>query len=137
MVTWAPVSNVRSLQPYETDWLTFDLEQSRRDDMESLGYLLVYFLRGSLPWQGLKAPEKQKNKLILEKKIATSVEQLCDGLPKEFAEYFHHIRSLGFGDPPRYRYLRKIFRTLFLRESFEYDHVFDWTVLMFLMAENG
>lgn len=113
-------------------------EQSRRDDMESLGYLLVYFLRGSLPWQGLKAPErKQKDKLILEKKRATSIEQLCDGLPKEFAEYFHHIRSLGFGDPPRYRHLRKIFHTLFLRESFEYDHVFDWTVLVFLMAEDS
>src|SRR6266700_6002673 len=113
MVTWALVSNSRFLQPYKTDWLTFDSEQSRRDDMESLGYLLVYFLRGSLPWQGLKAPErKQKDKLILEKKRATSIEQLCDGLPKEFAEYFHHIRSLGFEDPPRYPYLRKIFHTL-------------------------
>ena len=69
--------------------------------MESLGYLYVYFLRGSLPWQALEAtiPE-HKEKLIAEKKKVSSIEELCDGLPKDFASYFRHARSLRFGDKP-------------------------------------
>src|SRR6266480_8022367 len=117
------------------DWLIFNLEQSRRDDMESLGYVILYFIRGSLPWQGLKATsEKQKDKLVLEKKKTTSIEELCDGIPKEFAEYFNHVRSLRFKDKPNYAYLRKIFRNFFIREGFEYDNVFDWSILKFWMS---
>lgn len=106
--------------------------------MECLGYLLVYFMRGSLPWQGLKAivPE-EKEKLILEKKKTTSSEELCSGLPDEFARYFDHVRSLRFGDKPDYRYLSRMFRNLFKRKRFEYDNVFDWTILKFLMVTNS
>ncbi len=58
------------------------IEQSRRDDMESLGYVFTYFLKGSLPWQGLKANTKrQKYERILEKKARTSLDTLCHGLP--------------------------------------------------------
>jgi hypothetical protein len=57
-------------------------EQSRRDDMESLGYVFMYFLRGSLPWQNLKAATKrQKYERISEKKMATPIEELCKGYP--------------------------------------------------------
>lgn len=57
-------------------------EQSRRDDMESLGYVLMYFLRGSLPWQGLKAATKrQKYERISEKKMSTPIEELTKGFP--------------------------------------------------------
>lgn len=57
-------------------------EQSRRDDMESLGYVFMYFLRGSLPWQGLKAATKrQKYERISEKKMSTPIEELCKGFP--------------------------------------------------------
>ena len=60
-------------------------EQSRRDDMESLGYIFMYFLRGSLPWQNLKAATKrQKYERISEKKMATSVEELCKGFAREW-----------------------------------------------------
>ena len=105
------------------------LEQSRRDDMESLGYVMLYFCRGSLPWQGLKAAtKKQKYDRIMEKKMTTPTEVLCRGFPNEFAIYLNYTRSLRFDDKPDYSYLRKIFRDLFVRESFQYDYVFDWTV---------
>jgi casein kinase I homolog HRR25 len=105
------------------------VEQSRRDDMESLGYVMLYFCRGSLPWQGLKAAtKKQKYDRIMEKKMTTPTEVLCRGFPNEFAIYLNYTRSLRFDDKPDYSYLRKIFRDLFVRESFQYDYVFDWTV---------
>ena len=107
-------------------------EQSRRDDLESLGYIMLYFCRGSLPWQGLKAAtEEQKNDSIMEKKMTTPTEVLCRGFPNEFAIYLNYTRSLRFDDKPDYFYLRKIFRDLFVREGFHYDYVFDWTVYKF------
>ncbi|KAL9022929.1 MAG: hypothetical protein Q9196_007468, partial [Gyalolechia fulgens] len=109
--------------------------QHRCDDLESLGYMLLYFLRGSLPWQGLTAADQtQKEELILKEKETINIEDLCEGLPGEFAAYFDHIRSLDFDKEPKYSYLRKIFRDLFVREGFDYDHVYDWTVLKYLMA---
>ncbi|KAL7140335.1 hypothetical protein ABFS83_09G113900 [Erythranthe nasuta] len=112
------------------------IEQSRRDDLESLGYVLMYFLRGSLPWQGLKAgSKKQKYEKIREKKLSTSIEALCRGYPSEFASYFHYCRSLRFQDKPDYAYLKKIFRDLYVREGFPPDNVFDWTIVKYQRPE--
>ncbi|CAN6479499.1 unnamed protein product [Victoria cruziana] len=108
------------------------VEQSRRDDLESLGYVLMYFLRGSLPWQGLKAgTKKQKYDKISEKKMLTPVEVLCKTYPSEFISYFHYCRSLRFEDKPDYSYLKRLFRDLFIREGFQFDYVFDWTILKY------
>ncbi|KAG4138810.1 hypothetical protein ERO13_D07G156301v2 [Gossypium hirsutum] len=108
------------------------IEQSRRDDLESLGYVLMYFLRGSLPWQGLKAgTKKQKYDKISEKKVSTPIEVLCKSYPSEFVSYFHHCRSLRFEDKPDYSYLKRLFRDLFIREGYQFDYVFDWTVLKY------
>jgi len=105
-------------------------EQSRRDDLETLGYVLIYFIRGSLPWQGLKSlTKKQKYEKICENKKSTPVETLCRGFPTEFAQYLNYCRSLDFEEKPDYAYLRKIFRDLFLKEQFKYDAMFDWVVL--------
>ncbi|XP_037405697.1 casein kinase I-like isoform X1 [Triticum dicoccoides] len=112
------------------------IEQSRRDDMESLGYVLMYFLRGSLPWQGLKAgTKKQKYEKISERKIATSIEALCRGYPSEFQSFFHYCRSLRFEDSPDYQYLKRLFRDLFIREGFQFDYVFDWTILKYQQSQ--
>jgi hypothetical protein len=101
--------------------------------MESLGYVLLYFLRGALPWQGLKAETKeQKEKLILERKQSADDGELFTGLPAEFEKYFKHIRSLSSKNKPNYTYLSRLFRNLFLRNDFVYDYVFDWTELKFL-----
>ncbi|KAI3459524.1 hypothetical protein Pfo_016187 [Paulownia fortunei] len=108
------------------------VEQSRRDDLESLGYVLMYFLRGSLPWQGLKAgTKKQKYDKISEKKMLTPVEVLCKSYPSEFISYFHYCRSLRFDDKPDYSYLKRLFRDLFIREGYQFDYVFDWTILKY------
>lgn len=114
------------------------IEQSRRDDIESLGYILMYFLKGSLPWQGLKAGnKKQKYDKISEKKVSTSIETLCRGHPTEFASYFHYCRSLRFDDKPDYAYLKRLFRNLFIREGFQFDFVFDWTVYKYQQSQSG
>ncbi|XP_078609753.1 casein kinase I-like isoform X10 [Branchiostoma floridae x Branchiostoma japonicum] len=105
------------------------IEQSRRDDMESLGYVLMYFNLGSLPWQGLKAATKrQKYERISEKKMSTPIEVLCKGYPSEFATYINYCRSLRFDAKPEYSYLRQLFRNLFHRQGFTYDYVFDWNL---------
>jgi len=103
------------------------IEQSRRDDMEALGYILIYFLQGTLPWQGLRAKTKaQKYEKISEKKLSTPVEELCKGAPAEFATYQNYVRSLRFEEKPDYAYLRQLIRNLFHRQGFSYDYVFDW-----------
>eukprot|EP00297_Palpitomonas_bilix_P013539 CAMPEP_0113901434 /NCGR_PEP_ID=MMETSP0780_2-20120614/21248_1 /TAXON_ID=652834 /ORGANISM="Palpitomonas bilix" /LENGTH=369 /DNA_ID=CAMNT_0000894039 /DNA_START=86 /DNA_END=1198 /DNA_ORIENTATION=- /assembly_acc=CAM_ASM_000599 len=108
------------------------VEQSRRDDMESLGYVFLYFLRGSLPWQGLKAAtKKQKYDKISEKKLSTPIETLCRGYPAEFASYLNYTRSLRFDDKPDYAWLRRLFRELFFREGYKFDFAFDWTILRY------
>lgn len=106
------------------------IEQSRRDDMESLGYVLMYFLRGSLPWQGLQAGNKpQKYERIHEKKASTPIDVLCRGYPSEFLVYLSHCRALQFEETPNYGFLRNNFRNLFRSLSFVWDYVFDWTLL--------
>uniref|UniRef100_A0AC35UIE1 Protein kinase domain-containing protein n=1 Tax=Rhabditophanes sp. KR3021 TaxID=114890 RepID=A0AC35UIE1_9BILA len=106
------------------------IEQSRRDDMESLGYVLMYFNRGTLPWQGLKAAnKKQKYERISDKKMSTPVEVLCKGFPAEFSMYLNYCRGLRFDEAPDYMYLRQLFRILFRTLNHQYDYTFDWTLL--------
>ncbi len=77
--------------------------------------------------------EDERNELIKEKKLNTSIEDLCRGLPNAFTTYFKYVQALGFEDGPNYSSLRKLFRDLFIHEQFQYDHVFDWTIKKFLM----
>jgi len=106
------------------------IEQSRRDDLESLGYVLMYLIRGSLPWQGLKANTKKlKYERIMDRKMSTSTESLCKGYPAEFRSYFEYCRSLRFEDRPDYSYIKRLFKELFYRKGFQYDNLYDWTVL--------
>lgn len=114
------------------------IEQSRRDDLESLGYVLMYFNLGVLPWQGLKAANKrQKYERISEKKLSTTILTLCKGFPNEFANYLNYCRQMYFEQRPDYCYLRKLFRNLFHRLGFTYDYVFDWNLLKFGGARNS
>mmetsp|Transcript_130986 Transcript_130986/g.231492 ORF Transcript_130986/g.231492 Transcript_130986/m.231492 type:complete len:316 (-) Transcript_130986:207-1154(-) len=113
------------------------IEQSRRDDLEAVGYVLMYFNRGSLPWQGLKANgKKEKYEKIMEKKMSTPIEVLCKHFPSEFVTYLNYCRSLRFEDRPDYAYLRRLLKDLFLREGYQYDFVFDWTILNYKSKED-
>ena len=104
----------------------FGREQSRRDDLESLGYMLMYFARGSLPWQGLKGATKEdKYQKIGQKKKSTTVPSLCGGYPHAFEEYLNMCHALKFDERPDYDRMQKLFfRTL--NEHGGKENVFDW-----------
>jgi casein kinase I homolog HRR25 len=105
------------------------IEQTRRDDLESLAYVLIYFLRGALPWQNFDAPSKKSNyHRILQQKQETSPAELCSGLPNEFQRLLEYARNLPFGGQPDYNYLRQLFRCR-LEADGHYepeDRTFDW-----------
>ena len=98
--------------------------------MESIGYVAMYFLRGMLPWQGLKANNKRdKYERIKEKKLTTSIEVLCKGYPVEFVKYLTFCRNLRFDEAPNYSEMKLMFKELFLKSGYKYDYQYDWVVL--------
>ncbi|EGR27909.1 kinase domain protein [Ichthyophthirius multifiliis] len=106
------------------------IEQGRRDDLEAIGYVLMYFLRGILPWQNLKANNKKdKYERIMEKKLSTPIEVLCKGFPDEFAQFLVYTRNLRFDEKPDYNYCQQLFKDRFAKEGFERDNVFDWNIV--------
>lgn len=88
----------------------------------------MYFLRGSLPWQGLKADTlKERYQKIGDTKRNTPIEVLCDGHPEEMATYLRYVRRLDFFETPDYEYLRNLFHDLYEKRGFVDDGEFDWT----------
>ncbi|KAK8792924.1 hypothetical protein WA158_005088 [Blastocystis sp. Blastoise] len=103
------------------------MEQSRRDDLEALGFVLMYFLRGKLPWQGLNAAnKKQKYERITRTKQSITFEELCNGYPSEFCTYLTYCRGLKFDETPNYEYLRGLFSTCMIKNNFKDDGIYDW-----------
>ena len=88
------------------------IELSRHDDIESLAYILIYFLHGSLPWQDLKFKGKKHQAEVRKKKLTTTIDVLCAGLPIEFALCLQYARSLKFTERPDYQYLHDLFLNL-------------------------
>ena len=107
------------------------IEQSRRDDVESIAYVLVYLAKGSLPWQSVAKDEEngEKYKKMSETKFTLTPEKICEGLPAEFTLFLRYCRSLNFEDKPDYLYLRKLLRTMFIKEKCTLDGVFDWNLV--------
>jgi flagellar biosynthesis GTPase FlhF len=103
------------------------IEQSRRDDIEALGYVVTYFFYGSLPWQSNKDKGKAEQFKILEKKLITPPEILCKKMPKQFMMFFSYVRKLKFEDRPDYSMLRNLFACLlFSKIGIGSKFCFDW-----------
>ena len=104
------------------------IEQSRRDDIESLGYILVYFMKGKLPWQGLKAKNnEEKYSKIADKKLEISLDTLCRGLPEEFKIFIQYARDLKFEEQPDYSYLRNLFKQICDKKKLIFNYnKYDW-----------
>ena len=103
------------------------IEITRRDDLESLGYMLIHFLNGYLPWQGFS--ESTRDDFINKIREMKSAEDFLANLPIEFTTYFNYCRKLKFDEKPDYGYLKKIFKELFVRSGYEYDYVYDWLLV--------
>jgi serine/threonine protein kinase len=105
-------------------------EHSRRDDLESVGYILIYFLKGKLPWQGINAMTRdEKYKKILEKKSEINSYELCRGFPKEFGDFLEICKNLKYEERPDYEKMRNLFDNIMKRENYIYDYIYDWTTL--------
>ena len=100
------------------------MHPSRRDDIESFGYNLVYFMKGKFPWSEIYHTEE-----IKEKKISTSLDELCEGLPEEFKEFIQYARNLKFEEKPDYEYLKGLLQKVIEKNNIDINTVqYDWTI---------
>lgn len=100
--------------------------QSRKDDLEAIGYMLIYLFRGKLPWEKIKCKDKkEKYRLILDKKENITDEDLCQQLPREFLVYFKYVRNMDFDEIPPYKAFTKMFKRLFDSKNFKNSRL-DW-----------
>ena len=103
-------------------------EHSRRDDLEAAGYVLIYFIKGRLPWQGIQVKTKEERyKKILKKKIEISPEELCENLPQEFEKYIDYTRNLEYLEEPDYAKLKELFNSILKKDHAKFDYIYDWT----------
>jgi serine/threonine protein kinase len=101
----------------------FGIEQSRRDDLESLTYSLIYLIKGKLPWMGLKYRNKiEKRFKIFEKKLNVTIDELCQNIPNEFRIFFQYIKNLQFEEKPNYKYLEQILGIIYDKLNFKYNN---------------
>ncbi len=104
------------------------IEQARRDDIEAIGYVLMYFMRGILPWQNMKAKDtKAKYQMIMEKKMSTPAEVLCKGFPSQMTTFINYSKGLKFQEKPDYNYLRSLLNSAKKNNKIVTDYVYDWT----------
>ena len=104
------------------------IEHTRRDDLESLAHVLIYFLRGSLPWQRLEGRSKKQHRMtrIMQHKLSIPNIELCSGLPTEFQTFLDYTRGLSFDAKPNYEYMCSLFQDLFVARGYHNDCNFDW-----------
>ena len=101
--------------------------------------MLIFFLKGKLPWQGLKSTnidKKQHIKNIYEVKRNTSIDELCSDIPIEFLKYIKYVRVLRFNQKPNYNYLRSLLLTISEGLDFTLDNVFDWNIKVKKLNKN-
>ena len=104
-------------------------EISRKDDLESLGYVLLFLLKGFLPWQNMNVSEKDKCKKVGELKAGLKPEELYKDLPDEFVKYMNYVKGLSFKQNPDYNFLKGLFIKLAMSKKYMIDNIFDWSVV--------
>jgi len=105
------------------------IEACRRDDLESLGYTLVYFLKGELPWQHVQVDRKYRRRVMGQVKMNISLQSLTTGLPEEIEQYFNYLETLTFDSEPDYVYLVRLFHNLMEKHGIPFDNLYDWTII--------
>ena len=103
------------------------LSQSRRDDLESLGYMLIYFLKGKLPWQNflIKNKEERYNKIKQTKK-EIAINELCSNCPEEIGQYITYVKKLKYEEEPNYNYIKNLFYEILNKTGNKFDYLYDW-----------
>lgn len=103
------------------------IQQSRRDDLESISYMMIYFYKGKLPWQNIPAKDKRdKLKKTYDKKKDTKLDELCEGCPKEFKQIIKYIRKLGYKETPDYSFIKYMLNKVRKRNKILNDRKYDW-----------
>jgi serine/threonine protein kinase len=103
------------------------VDQSCRDDLESVGYVLISLAAGHLPWENLEGAG-EKLEAISQCKMNTPLDVLCEGLPNEFFTFMEKVRGMRFDERPNYTYLRGLFINLMVKKNFSFDYQYDWVV---------
>lgn len=129
-----PVGNLR----YSSLNSDKGIEQSRRDDLETLFYIAIYFLKGKLPWQGIKATTIcEKFRSVRNAKAKTTIEMLCSGFPTEMTQWLQYVRSLNFDQGPDYAYLKNLVKTMMSDNKYQMDYLYDWKMKGIAKAGNN
>ena len=113
------------------------MELSRRDDLESIVYALIYFVKGELPWSESNPPISKKSRLqeVKDIKLSTSIEELCHTLPSEFRTFMTYCQSLKFEDRPNYIFLHQLIKDLVRTQGFSSNFDFDWNTKRDLFSQ--
>ena len=128
--------NMTGTARYCSIYMHQGIEQSRRDDLESIGYVLIYFLKGNLPWQNVKVNNNEKHfEKIGQMKKNISIEELCSNFPYEFVKYFEYVKQLEFDEDPNYNMLIELFQSVLKKNcgvkyinsnNSKRENLFDW-----------
>lgn len=103
--------------------------QSRKDDLEAIGYMLIYLFRSKLPWENIKHKDKkEKYRIILEKKESVTEEELCEQLPREFLVYLKYVKNMDFDEVPPYKAFIKMFKRLYDSKNYRNSQL-EWVNL--------
>lgn len=123
-------ANIHGTIYYLSVFSHLKIEPSRRDDLISLGYMLVKLFKGSLPWDKVIQEKgtsiSEKIKLIYQTKATLDYKKLCEGLPADFEEYFEYVTKLLFQEKPDYNRLFELFQQMMKENGIEDDGVFEW-----------
>ena len=113
------------------------ITQSRRDDIESVGYVLLYLLKGKLPWQSLMIKNKEERyHKIMEIKRDISTTELCKDFPEEFQQYFDYVRKLEYEEDPDYDMIKNLFKNILKKSKCEIDYYYDWDIKLSINDTN-